>query len=192
MKTRRGNTTKLKRRKGATAARSRSSSATDLQKRLDQRTRERDEARKHLSVAQMHLAESLEQQTATSEVLRVISSSPGELEPVFQAMLENATRICGAEFGILLLFDGSAMRVVAMNNPPRAFAEMRRDNPVIPLEKSMLGPLVRTKKTSHVADITAEEPYASSPLAKVGGARTAGARDMIASLTFDCHSSGGR
>src|SRR5580692_1331335 len=50
---------------------------------------------------------------------------------------------------------------------------MRRDNPVIPLEKSMLGPLVRTKKTSHVADITAEEPYASSPLAKVGGARTA-------------------
>jgi TolA-binding protein len=192
MKTRRGNTTKLKRRKGATAARSRSSSATDLQKRLDQRTRERDEARKHLSVAQMHLAESLEQQTATSEVLRVISSSPGELEPVFQAMLENATRICGAEFGILLLFDGSAMRVVAMNNPPRAFAEMRRDNPVIPLEKSILGPLVRTKKTSHVADITAEEPYASSPLAKVGGARTAGARDMIASLTFDCHSSGGR
>jgi hypothetical protein len=84
------------------------------------------------------------------------------------------------------------MRVVAMNNPPRAFAEMRRDNPVIPLEKSILGPLVRTKKTSHVADITAEEPYASSPLAKVGGARTAGARDMIASLTFDCHSSGGR
>jgi signal transduction histidine kinase len=173
MKTRRRKTTMLKRRKGATAARSRSSSATDLQKRLDQRTRERDEARKHLSVAQMHLAESLEQQTATSEVLRVISSSPGELEPVFQAMLENATRICGAKFGILLLFDGSAMRVVAMNNPPRAFAEMRRDNPVIPLEKSMLGPLVRTKKTSHVADITAEEPYASSPLAKVGGARTA-------------------
>ena len=65
------------------------------------------------------------------------------------------------------------MRVVAMNNPPRAFAEMRRDNPVIPLEKSMLGPLVRTKKTSHVADITAEQPYASSPLAMVGGARTA-------------------
>jgi len=131
------------------------------------------EATTTLSVAQMHLAESLEQQTATSEVLRVISSSPGELEPVFQAMLENATRICGAKFGILLLFDGSAMRVVAMNNPPRAFAEMRRDNPVIPLEKSILGPLVRTKKTSHVADITAEEPYASSPLAKVGGARTA-------------------
>ena len=119
------------------------------------------------------LRQSLEQQTATADVLRVISSSPGELKPVFQAMLENATRICGAKFGILLLFDGSAMRVVAMNNPPRAFAEMRRDNPVIPLEKSMLGPLVRTKKTSHVADITAEEPYASSPLAKVGGARTA-------------------
>src|SRR6202048_3244242 len=134
-------------------------SYTDLEEKLARARRKRDEA--------------LEQQTATSEVLRVISSSPGELEPVFQAMLENATRICGAKFGILLLFDGSAMRVVAMNNPPRAFAEMRRDNPVIPLEKSILGPLVRTKKTSHVADITAEEPYASSPLAKVGGARTA-------------------
>ena len=134
-------------------------SYTDLEEKLARAQRERDEA--------------LEREQATAEVLRVISSSPGELEPVFQAMLENATRICGAKFGILLLFDGSAMRVVAMNNPPRAFAEMRRDNPVIPLEKSMLGPLVRTKKTSHVADITAEEPYASSPLAKVGGARTA-------------------
>src|ERR1700720_712549 len=94
------------------------SPAADLQKQLDGRTRELAEARKHL-------AESLEQQTATSEVLRVISSSPGELEPVFQAMLENATRICGAKFGILLLFDGSAMRVVAMNTPlgaPRGLA----------------------------------------------------------------------
>ena len=119
------------------------------------------------------LRESLERQTATSEVLSAISSSPGELKPVFDAVLSNAMRICSAKFGTLLLYDGSAMRVVSMHNAPRALEEMRRDDPVIPLEKSIIGPVVRTKRLSHVADITAEEPYASSPLAKIGGARTA-------------------
>ena len=119
------------------------------------------------------LSESLEQQMATSEILRAISSSPGELEPVFQAILTNTLRLCGAGFGNLLLFDGKDMRVVAMHNAPPEFVELRRKNPVIPLEKSILGPLVRTKQVSHVADITVEEPYASSPLAKTGHARTA-------------------
>jgi GAF domain-containing protein len=119
------------------------------------------------------LTESLEQQTATSEVLKVISSSPGELEPVFQTMLANAARICGARFGNLLLFDGSNMRVVATHNAPAELTELRRRDPVIPLKQSILGPLVRTKRLVHIADITAEEPYASSPLAKVFGARTA-------------------
>ena len=119
------------------------------------------------------LRELLEQQTATSEVLGVISSSPGELKPVFDAVLSNAMRICSAKFGILLLYDGGAMRVVSMHNAPRALEEMRRADPVIPLEKSIIGPVVRTKRLSHVADITSEEPYASSPLAKIGGARTA-------------------
>ena len=119
------------------------------------------------------LRESLEQQTATSEVLQVISSSPGDLNPVFEAILDNAVRICRTHFGVLLLFEGGRMRVVAMKNAPRAFAEMRRRDPYIPLEKSILGSVVRTHKLAHVSDITAEEPYASSPLAKVGGARTA-------------------
>ena len=68
------------------------------------------------------LTESLEQQTATSEVLRVISSSPGELEPVFQSMLENATRICEAKFGNLLLYDGDAFRLTAVYGAPPAWA----------------------------------------------------------------------
>src|SRR5258705_12092347 len=88
-------------------------------------------------------------------------------------MLANATRICEAKFGNLLLFDGKEMRVVAMHNAPPGAAELRRRNPVIPLELSILGPLVKTKNLVHVDDITPEEPYASSPLAKIRGARTA-------------------
>ena len=76
------------------------------------------------------LSEALEQQTATSEVLRVISSSPGALEPVFETMLANATRICEATFGVLYLFEGDAFRAVALHGPP-AFVEARRRNPVL-------------------------------------------------------------
>ena len=119
------------------------------------------------------LRESLQQQTATADVLRTISTSPGELEPVFHAILENATRICEARFGNLALFDGSTMRIVSLHNAPLALAELRQRDPVIDLKRSILGPLVRTKKFIHVADLSAEEPYASSLLAKAGGARTA-------------------
>ena len=119
------------------------------------------------------LRESLEQQTATSEVLGVISSSPGELEPVFDALLANAVRICGAQFGNLTLFNGGELRLEAMHNAPRALAELRRRNPVIDLETSIAGPVVTTKQLNHVRDLAAQEPYAGSALAKVGGARTA-------------------
>jgi hypothetical protein len=77
------------------------------------------------------LRQSLEQQTATSEVLRVISSSPGELKPVFQTMLENAVRVCGAKFGVLYLSEGNGFRTVAMHDVPPAFAEFREREPVI-------------------------------------------------------------
>ena len=73
------------------------------------------------------LAEALEQQAATSEVLQVISSSPGELEPVFQAMLAKATKLCGAEFGILNLDDGDVSRIAAVYNVPPALAAARRE-----------------------------------------------------------------
>src|SRR5258707_3649319 len=69
------------------------------------------------------LTESLEQQTATSEVLQVISASPGELEPVFQKMLENATRVCGAKFGSMLMLEGDVVRQVALYNVAPAFAD---------------------------------------------------------------------
>jgi GAF domain-containing protein len=119
------------------------------------------------------LRESLEQQTATSEVLRVISSSPGELEPVFDALLANAVCICGAQFGNLTLFNGGELRLEAMHNAPPALAELRRRNPVIDLKSSIAGPVVATKQVNHVRDLAAQEPYAGSALAKVGGARTA-------------------
>src|SRR5262249_9113941 len=78
------------------------------------------------------LSEALEQQTATSEVLRVISASPGELEPVFKSVLENATQICEASFGNLLLYDGDVFRRVALHNPPPAWAADSQRDPVIP------------------------------------------------------------
>jgi hypothetical protein len=90
------------------------------------------------------LSEALEQQTATSEVLKVISSSPGELEPVFQAVLENATRICSAHFGTLYLHVDGALSVAAMCNPPQTFAEARTQGPVRPGPNAPLGRLIRT------------------------------------------------
>jgi GAF domain-containing protein/CheY-like chemotaxis protein len=118
------------------------------------------------------LAESLEQQTATSEVLKVISSSPGELKPVFQAMLENATRICEANFGVLWLAEGDGFRAVALHGAPPAFAEERRRNPVIrPGSGHNLARMARTKAIVHIADISADE-QAAPVLAKLTGART--------------------
>src|SRR5262249_8020618 len=84
---------------------------------------------KELRQATDDLSESLEQQTATSEVLQVISRSPGELEPVFEAMLANAVRICGAKFGVLWLKEGDGYRSVAVHDLPPALAELRQREP---------------------------------------------------------------
>jgi GAF domain-containing protein len=85
------------------------------------------------------LRESLEQQTATADVLGVISSSPGELGPVFDAMLANAVRICNARFGNLVLFDGHDLSIAAMHNAPHAYEEARRGNSVVPMT-AFIGP----------------------------------------------------
>jgi GAF domain-containing protein len=117
------------------------------------------------------LSEALEQQTATSEVLQVISSSPGELAPVFDSMLANATRICQAAFGSMLLGDGNPFRRVALHNAPQTFAEFSAGSPLMrSIDAPSLDRLVRTKQVVHVADLAAEGP--DEPIAVFAGART--------------------
>src|SRR5262249_4373148 len=120
------------------------------------------------------LRESLEQQTATADVLRIISSSPGELEPVFQAMLENAVRTCEAKFGVLYLFDGGGFRAVAVHgSAPRSFVEARRQYPVLPVTPgAALGRVAATKQTVQIPDAQAEPAYRGSTAHSTGGLRT--------------------
>jgi GAF domain-containing protein len=105
------------------------------------------------------LGESLEQQTATSEVLRVISSSPGKMQTVFETILVNATQLCGAKFGILDLYDGGAFRAVAMHNAPPPYIEARTRGPVHPGQGTSLERAAKTKQAVQVVDVTVEEPY---------------------------------
>ena len=116
------------------------------------------------------LSESLEQQTATSEVLQVISSSPGELEPVFQSMLANATRICEANFGVLFLYEEGAFRAVALHGAaPPSFVGTRRRNPIMqPVPGTALGRLVASKQTVQIADVRNEPAYSRSRLHAAG------------------------
>jgi GAF domain-containing protein/CheY-like chemotaxis protein len=125
------------------------------------------------------LSEALEQQTATSEVLQVISSSPGELEPVFQSMLANATRLCEAKFGTLYLYGADAFRAVAFHNTPPAYLEYLKRGPIRPSPGVVLGRLRGTKQVVHIADITAEPAYAERDPVRVAVAELAGARTVI-------------
>ncbi len=137
-----------------------------LEKKVDQRTHE--------------LSESLEQQTATSEVLRVISSSPGDLKPVFETMLANATRLCQAEFGNLWLRDGDVFRAVAMHGLNIEWLERDpvmdpRDHPAVPLAR-----LARTKEVVHVTDFSADQSYIERDPRIVALVESAGARSLLA------------
>jgi len=120
--------------------------------------------------------EALEQQTATAEVLQVINSSPGELAPVFDAMLEKATRLCEAEFGLLTNFDGEVFHAAALRGVPAVFAESWRE-PRRPSPGLALYRLTQGDNVIHVPDVTAEDAYISGnpirrALADLGGART--------------------
>ena len=167
VKTRRRKTAKLKPRHALKAAPRRSSSAASPVTEVARLTRELNEA--------------LEQQTATSEVLQVISSSPGDVQPVFATMLESAARICGAKFGNIFRWDGDTMHLVATHNTPPAFAEARRGSPLRPLHlspKSLMRRMVKTKTTIHVADVVADDAYteqhvpAAISAVELGGVRT--------------------
>jgi GAF domain-containing protein len=117
------------------------------------------------------LSESLEQQTATSEVLKVISSSPGELEPVFQVMLENAVRICDAKFGTLFRYDNGAFAPAAQFGVPAALVEFHRQRGSFqPAAGTNLHRMWLTKDMVRVADDSAEP--VPSPAAEFGGARS--------------------
>jgi two-component system, NtrC family, sensor kinase len=125
------------------------------------------------------LSESLEQQTATSEVLQVISSTPGELEPVFQKLMENATRVCGAKFGTMNLYDGENYKTVATYNVPPAFAATREYMMIRPHPESGLGTVARTRQVVHIHDVRESTAYRAGNPAVLGLANTAGARTLV-------------
>src|SRR5262249_45380536 len=128
------------------------------------------------------LSESLEQQTATSEVLKVISSSPGELEPVFNAMLANATRICEASIGTLYLYEETRFRGVALQHSNQTYIDFWRRNTVIDLERhsgTPLDRLAKTKRVVHIADLRGDQAYLEKKGRIVALVEDAGVRTFV-------------
>ena len=125
------------------------------------------------------LTELLEQQTATSEVLRVISSSPGDLELVFATMLENAVRICDAKFGNVYRWDGESFHLSATHNTPPAFADYRGRSPITS-GRSVTGRMATTKTVVHVADLATEWGYAEGNPETVAAVELGGVRTFLA------------
>src|SRR6516165_5607868 len=136
-----------------------------------------------LATARRELAEALERQAVTDDVLRVIASSSEDLHPVFDAILSNATRLCGAKFGVLFRSERDALSAVTLHGAPLAYAEERRRNPVIrPSPETMLGRALATKRTVQIADIrdeaTSDQSASGTTSAQV--AQLAGARTVVA------------
>ena len=125
------------------------------------------------------LRETTEQQTATSEILRVISSSPSDLQPVFQAMLKNAVRLCDAKFGNIYRWDGDALHLVATQNVPAAFVQARGRSPLRPSLQTPTGRMIATKTIVHVADMRAEKAYDDRDPYIVAGVELGGVRSAL-------------
>ena len=143
-------------------------SISDLQEQLKRQARELEEAR--------------EERTAIAEVLRVISSSPGELEPVFEAMLANATRLCEASYGTLWLCEGDAFRTAAIHGDlPAAFVEQRDSGMLFrPSSNIPIARAVRTRCAVHVADLRKGQPYLDGEPMPVTAVELAGIRTLVA------------
>ena len=125
------------------------------------------------------LTEALEQQTATSEVLQVISGSPGDVEPVFSTMLEKAVRICDASFGNIYRWDGKALNLVATHNTPPAFAEARGRSTLRPGSNSLIGRMLATKAVVHIADVAATQAYEQRVPETVAAVELGGVRTIL-------------
>jgi class 3 adenylate cyclase/putative methionine-R-sulfoxide reductase with GAF domain len=143
------------------------------------RPRESSAAGEEAEVARLRreLNELLEQQAATSEVLRVINSSPGDLKPVFEAMLENAVRLCEAKFGFMMRYDGDAFHVMAQVGAAPAYADIASRGPLRPGPETILGQVLSRKQEVQIPDLAATRGYAErSPLmvaaVELGGVRT--------------------
>jgi hypothetical protein len=126
---------------------------TEPQSELEELKARARELEEKLAARERELAELREQQIATSEVLRVISSSPGELTPVFQTMLENATRICDAKFGVMWLCEDGGFRAVALHGPAAHVEERRRDSLIYPEPKTPLARIAASRQIVHITDI---------------------------------------
>jgi signal transduction histidine kinase len=164
MRSRSGTTAQRKRGTKPMRARRSSAPAAAGDRKNAQLARERDEA--------------LEQQAASAEVLRILSSSSGNLAPVFEAILANATRLCEAKFATLYLCEDDGLRVVAMHNAPPAYAEARTRTPVIhPPPDTSLGRAAKTKQVDQIVDMRRHRGYAGRSsfvisAVKLGGYRT--------------------
>ena len=126
------------------------------------------------------LSESLEQQTATADVLQVISSSPGDLQPVFESMLNNALRICEAQFGNMLLFDGKGLVPAEMHNSPAVFSDMFKSGPLIPGPNTALGRVIAGKQVVHIADVMAGDAYVERDPLRIITVESLRARTLLA------------
>ena len=126
------------------------------------------------------LRQSLEQQTGTAKVLGVISSLAGELQPVYDAMLQNAVRLCDAKFGNIYRWDGDALSLVATHNTPPALIEARRSSPLRPLPDTVMGRIATTKTLVHIADLAAEQVYSERKPAIVEAVELGGIRTLLA------------
>jgi len=132
-----------------------------------------------VSALARELAEARAEQSASAEVLRVISSSPAELQPVFQIILENATRICEAKFGTLWVAEADGLRAVAMHNPPAGFADMRLGALIRPSPSTATGRAQTTKQVAQVVDLAADAAYLNRDPLRVGLVEVAGARSLV-------------